>query len=71
MAERSVRRRDKADNEGVPRGTVHRVASRRANSMVARSNKTPHERPDIRLQPIHSAWEPDSALLTFTQEESI
>ena len=37
MAERSVRRRDEADNNRDPRGHVIRVASRRANSMVARS----------------------------------
>jgi hypothetical protein len=37
MAERSVRRRDEADNNRDPRDHVIRVASRRANSMVARS----------------------------------
>jgi hypothetical protein len=47
------------------------VASRRANSRVARSATTPHERPDIRLQPIHSARGRNACTLTINGEESI
>jgi hypothetical protein len=47
------------------------VASRRANSKVARSERTPHLRPDIRLQPIHSAGAGTLHTLTINWEESI
>jgi hypothetical protein len=47
------------------------VASRRANSKAARSERTPHARPDIRLQPIHSARLRNASTLTIRRESSI
>jgi hypothetical protein len=71
LAERSVRRRGKADNEADPRVPLQRVASRRAKSKMARSARTPHMRPDIRLQPIHSARTRNARTLTLNGDESI
>jgi hypothetical protein len=43
MAERSVRRRDQADNKPGPPRPIATIGPRRANSMVARSTSSTHE----------------------------
>ena len=69
MAERPVRRRDKADNNAVRHRTVHRLAPDARMIHHGPDVERPLLRPDIRLQPHPSAT--DCAFSLDNREESI